>query len=42
MVALTRAFEDAFAIEIADEDIAKIRTVRDAIDYINEKRRGAH
>jgi acyl carrier protein len=42
MIALTRAFEDAFAIEIADEDVAKIRTVRDAIDYINEKRRGAH
>jgi acyl carrier protein len=37
-VELTRAFEKAFGIDIADGDVGKIRTVRDAIDYINGKR----
>jgi acyl carrier protein len=41
LVELTRAFEKAFLIDIADGDVGKIRTVRDAIDYINRKRPGA-
>jgi acyl carrier protein len=28
------AFEEAFGIEIPDEDAEKIKTVKDAIDYI--------
>ena len=34
-VELVMAFEEAFDIEIPDEDAEKIRTVKDAIDYIN-------
>jgi acyl carrier protein len=33
-VELVMAFEEAFDIEIPDEDSEKIRTVQDAIDYI--------
>jgi acyl carrier protein len=33
-VELTMGLEEKFDIEIADEDAEKIRTVRDAIDYI--------
>jgi len=33
-VELVMAFEEAFDIEIPDEDAEKIRTVQDAIDYI--------
>ena len=36
-VELVMAFEEAFDIEIPDEDAEKIRTVQDAINYI-----GAH
>jgi acyl carrier protein len=36
-VELVMAFEEAFEIEIPDEDAEKIRTVKDAVDYI-----GAH
>lgn len=36
-VELIMAFEDEFNIEIPDEDAEKIRTVKDAIDYINSK-----
>ncbi len=42
VIALVRFFEDAFDIEIADEDVETIRTVRDAIDYINRKRQHAY
>src|SRR5262249_24268584 len=35
-VDLVMAFEDAFEIEIPDEDAEKIRTVQDAIDYIGK------
>jgi len=35
-VELVMAFEDAFGIEIPDDAQQKIRTVQDAIDYINE------
>ena len=33
-VELVMAFEDAFDIEIPDEDAEKIKTVKDAIDYM--------
>ena len=35
-VELVMAFEEAFDIEIPDEDAEKIRTVQDAIDYIEK------
>ena len=34
-VELVMAFEEAFEIEIPDEDAEKIATVQNAIDYIN-------
>jgi acyl carrier protein len=34
LVELVLAFEEAFGIEIPDEDTEKIRTVQDAVDYI--------
>ena len=37
IVELVMAFEEAFELEIPDEDAEKIKTVQDAIDYI-----GAH
>jgi acyl carrier protein len=39
-VELVMAFEEAFEIEIPDEDAEKIRTVKDAIDYINAHAKG--
>ena len=33
-VELVMAFEEAFDIEIPDEDADKIRTVQDAVDYL--------
>ena len=33
---LVMAFEEAFDIEIPDEDAEKIRTVQDAVDYISK------
>ena len=30
------AFEEAFEIDIPDEDAEKIRTVQDAVDYIEK------
>jgi acyl carrier protein len=33
---LTLAFEEAFRIDIPNEDAEKIRTVQDAIDYIEK------
>jgi len=35
------AFEEAFEIEIPDEDAEKIRTVKDAVDYIAKNAKGA-
>ena len=35
-VELVMAFEEAFEIEIPDEDAEKIRTVGDAAEYIDE------
>jgi acyl carrier protein len=39
-VELVMAFEEAFDIEIPDEQAEKIRTVKDAIDYINANAKG--
>jgi acyl carrier protein len=36
-VELIMAFEDAFDIEIPDEDAEKMRTVKDALDYLEKK-----
>ena len=38
IVELVMAFEEAFELEIPDEDAEKITTVHQAIDYINERR----
>jgi acyl carrier protein len=35
-VELVMAFEEAFDIEIPDEEAEKIRTVKDAVDYISK------
>ena len=40
-VELVVAFEEAFEIEIPDEDAEKIRTVKDAVDYISKHGKGA-
>ena len=40
-VELVMAFEEAFEIEIPDEDAEKIRTVKDAVDYIGKNAKGA-
>jgi acyl carrier protein len=39
-VELVMAFEEAFDIEIPDEDAEKIRTVKDAIEYIGKNAKG--
>ena len=39
-VELVMAFEEAFDIEIPDEDAEKIRTVKDAVDYIDKHSKG--
>ncbi len=36
IVELVMALEEAFDLEIPDEDAEKIRTVQDAFDYINK------
>jgi len=38
-VELVMDFEEKFGLEIPDEDAEKIRTVKDAIDYIVEKKK---
>jgi acyl carrier protein len=40
IVELVMAFEEAFEIEIPDEDAEKIRTVKDAVDYVNAHAKG--
>ena len=35
-VELVMALEEAFGLEISDEDAEKMRTVQDAIDYIDK------
>jgi len=39
-VELVMAFEEAFDIEIPDEEAEKIRTVKDAIDYVSKHAKG--
>jgi acyl carrier protein len=39
IVELVMAFEEAFEIDIPDEDAEKITTVKDAIDYIEAHRK---
>ena len=41
VVELVMAFEEAFDIEIPDEDAEKIRTVQDAINYIGKHAKAA-
>lgn len=36
MVELVMSLEEEFGIEISDEDVESIRTVGDAVDYIEE------
>ena len=36
-VELIMAFEDAFDVEIPDEDAEKLKTVKDAMDYLQNK-----
>ncbi|HHV44766.1 MAG TPA: acyl carrier protein [Firmicutes bacterium] len=36
IVELIMAFEDAFNIEISDEDAEKIKIVQDVVDYLSE------
>jgi len=39
-VELVMAFEEAFDLEIPDEDAEKIKTVKDAVDYIAKNSKG--
>ena len=41
-VELVLAFEEAFEIEIPDEDAERILTVQDAIDYIGKHAKGGN
>ena len=41
VVELVMQFEEAFDIEIPDEDAEKIKTVQDAINYINTHGKGS-
>jgi acyl carrier protein len=41
VVELVLALEDAFSIEIPDEDTEQIKTVKDAIDYIKSHAKSA-
>lgn len=36
LVELVMAIEDEFDLQVADEDVEKIHTVGDAVNYINE------
>ncbi len=40
IVELVMAFEEAFEIEIPDEAAEKIKTVKDAVDYVNAHSKG--
>jgi len=41
VVELVMQFEEAFDLEISDEDAEKIKTVKDAIDYIEKNAKGS-
>ena len=38
IVELGMAFEDKFGVSIPDEDYEKLRTVKDAVDYIETRK----
>ena len=40
IVELVMAFEEAFDVEIPDEDAEKIKTVQDAINYVSTHAKG--
>jgi acyl carrier protein len=40
IVELVMAFEEAFDLDIPDEDAEKIQTVKDAVEYIESKSKG--
>ena len=40
LVELVLAFEEAFELDIPDEDTEKIRTVQDAVEYITKNTNG--
>jgi len=40
VVELVMAFEEEFQVEIPDEDAENIKTVQDAVTYIDEKSKG--
>jgi len=37
LVELVMAMEDHFGVEISDEELMKIRTIQDAVDYIKKR-----
>ncbi len=39
IVELVMAFEEGFDLDIPDEDAEKIKTVKDAVDYIEAKKK---
>jgi acyl carrier protein len=39
VVELVMAFEEAFDIEIPDEDAEKIKVVKDAVEYVEKKKK---
>lgn len=39
IVELVMAFEEAFDLDIPDEEAEKIKTVKDAVDYIEAKKK---
>jgi len=41
-VELVMALEEAFDIEIPDDDAKKLRTVQDAIDYVDKRKKGGN
>ncbi len=38
IVELIMAMEENFGVEISDEELVKIRTIQDAVDFIKQKR----
>jgi acyl carrier protein len=40
IVELVMAFEEAFGIEVPDEDAEKMTTVKDAVEYIDKHSKG--
>jgi acyl carrier protein len=40
-VELVMAFEEAFGIEVPDEDAEKMAMVKDAVDYIEKHAKGS-